>query len=125
HQFSGQYFEAELPFAAVSTEFDPQLWLVSRNNTVTNNPAVSVDEVETFRVRWFPNPAADVLTLDWPGFEGAPVRGECVDAAGRKVFAFEVTSAQSTFSLRGMPAGTYTMRLFTPKGTQLQVIVKQ
>lgn len=125
HQFSGQYFEAELPFAAVSAEFDPQLWLVSRNNTVTNNPAVSVEEVETFRVRWFPNPAADVLTLDWPGFEGAPVRGECVDAAGRKVFAFEVSSAHSTFSLRAMPAGTYAMRLFTPKGTQQQVIVKQ
>jgi hypothetical protein len=48
-----------------------------------------------------------------------------VDAAGRKVFAFEVTSAQSTFSLRGMPAGTYAMRLFTPKGTQQQVIVKK
>ncbi len=35
HTFSGQAFNAELNFTATTVTFDPNLWLISKNNTVT------------------------------------------------------------------------------------------
>ncbi len=126
HQFSGQYFEVELPAEVLSVTFDPALWILSRNNTVTNNPSVSIrNEPAEPAWRWFPNPAKEVATLEWPAFDGRPLRGEWLDALGRKVLVFEVSSPLTELSLRGLPTGVYTARVFAGGRMWSHSVLKQ
>ena len=126
HHFSGQYFEVELPAEVLSVTFDPDLWILSRNNTVSNNPAVFTrDEAAAPAWRWFPNPAKEVVTLEWPAFDGRPLRGEWLDAAGRKVLVFEVSGPLTELSLRGLPTGVYTARIFAGGRVWSHPVLKQ
>ncbi len=126
HHFSGQYFEVELPAEVLSVTFDPDLWILSRNNTVTNNPAVSTrNDIEAPAWRWFPNPANETVMLEWPAFEGQPLRGEWLDASGRKVLVFEVNGPLTELSLIGLPAGVYTARIFAGGKVWSHLVLKQ
>jgi len=60
HTFSGQYFSASIPFTADSIAFDPELWILSKNNTIV----VGVDELikEDF-VDIFPNPTKKIINI--------------------------------------------------------------
>jgi aminopeptidase N len=57
HQFSGQNFSAQLPFAVTSVAFDPEYWLISANNKV-NQGIVATNELQneigTLKIQ--PNP---------------------------------------------------------------------
>jgi hypothetical protein len=52
-----QQFEFDLPFAADTLLFDPDLWLVSKDNAVVRLPA------SEFSFSIYPNPAHDVLQI--------------------------------------------------------------
>lgn len=60
HTFSGQTFTATLPFTAIDGAFDPELWLISRNNTVSG-----VNEIgsRNAAITIYPNPAANELSV--------------------------------------------------------------
>jgi aminopeptidase N len=58
HTFSGEMFEINPGFTISSTEFDPDLWLISANNHVT----LGVDDITAAKeIRILPNPAGDIL----------------------------------------------------------------
>lgn len=63
--FSGQTFAIDPGFVPTSIEFDPDLWLISKNNQVI----IGIGEVENnSQVKIFPNPAADIFYIEsqWP-----------------------------------------------------------
>ncbi len=124
HTFSGQVFEQEVPFVAASAEFDPQLKILSANNTIVNNPAVATAEQHAESGwRLWPNPAKDVLRLEWPEHPGNALPAECIDLQGRRIFAFQIQGAVTTLNLQGLPAGTYIVRLLASSSGK--VFVKQ
>lgn len=61
HQFSGQVFNATVPFTVDSVFFDPELWIISANNSIV----LSVEEPETIveDVIIYPNPTKDVVNI--------------------------------------------------------------
>lgn len=126
HHFSGQYFETFLPFEVESVEFDPDLWILSAGNTVQNNPAVSTkDNAGQPSLRLYPNPAGETVQLEWPGYYGKPLRGEWADASGRVLFAFVLNGPLTEISLRGLPPGAYTARLFIVGSPRSYTVIKQ
>jgi aminopeptidase N len=60
HQFSGQVFNATVPFTIDSVFFDPELWIISENSIVLSvNEVVDLD----FSVEIYPNPAKESVSV--------------------------------------------------------------
>ncbi len=59
HTFSGETFTATIPFAADSLIFDPELWIISANNTVTSIAPLTLDPY----IIMLPNPIHDELRV--------------------------------------------------------------
>lgn len=60
HTYSGQHFQANVPFIVDSVVFDPELWILSKNNTVV----VGIDEyLNENNVDVYPNPTKDIITI--------------------------------------------------------------
>jgi aminopeptidase N len=60
HTFSGQHFQANVPFIVDSIVFDPELWILSKNNTVV----VGIEEyLNESNVDVYPNPTKDIITI--------------------------------------------------------------
>jgi aminopeptidase N len=64
HSYSGEEFEIELPFQVNSLSFDPELWLISAENTIEEQIISSVssnDLLEAIRIS--PNPFNNMLRI--------------------------------------------------------------
>jgi len=59
HVFTGQTFSIPLPFTVDSVKFDPELWLITKNNIVNS---VKENEI-TQHISIFPNPAHDKIQI--------------------------------------------------------------
>lgn len=57
HLYSGQQFEVEVPFEVETIEFDPDKWLITRNNEVKFNSYKGFVEL-------FPNPTENVININ-------------------------------------------------------------
>ena len=64
NSFSGQQYALNIGFRPDSVKFDPELWIVSANNIV-NVSTSEIDHVESINI--FPNPAEDILNIDYKG----------------------------------------------------------
>src|SRR5690606_11460124 len=60
HVFSGEEFNFNLPFQAHEAVLDPDLWLISGQNVVTNVAELDIDRDSMLL---FPNPADDRLNI--------------------------------------------------------------
>ncbi len=105
HTYSGQLFVANLPFQVTSIQFDPELWILSANNTITTGlPNV---ETNTSAFNIFPNPAKDQLTLS---FEEMPIQIKTVtivDATGKTVLNFFTEKKKEVINVKNMAKGNY------------------
>jgi hypothetical protein len=74
----------------------------------------SVNDPQSLKeIRIFPNPTRDVLYLQLPSQDQIRSwRYVLTDVLGRGVMAGSYTHAQETLSLKGMPKGTYVVRIF-------------
>lgn len=61
HTFNGQSFVLTIPFTVDQLIFDPELWIISDNNTVN-----SVQENGDTELTMFPNPANELVTISLP-----------------------------------------------------------
>jgi len=84
--FSGQIFHTTINFSPTTATFDPDLWILSKNNTVIYDAVLGLNDplVEnTFQV--YPNPATDELVIR---FNDNPTSGyeiELIDVLGHVV----------------------------------------
>jgi aminopeptidase N len=127
HLFDGQTFTEQVGFAVDSVAFDPDLWLISNNNTVTQT-LVGTGEVGAvgYALRVEPNPArggqvwavvtapaagAMQLSLEQP--DGRTVLSRSENAvAGENRYAFDAA---------GLPSGTYWLRVKNGAGETVDV----
>ncbi len=122
HTFSGQVFNATLNFTATTVEFDPELWLISRNNTVQ-----SIDDISGLNsfVSVFPNPASDeVIVSIKNGLQVSAI--EIDDVLGKKAIVKDVDqfAAEIKIDLTGLSAGLYFINVKTEKGFFKKKMVK-
>lgn len=98
HTFSGQHFQASVPFIVDSIVFDPELWILSKNNTVV----VGIDEyLNESNIDIFPNPTNGMLSIkSLKNVKSIKV----FDAQGKRV---EVNTQNQSIDLSSYQAGLY------------------
>ena len=120
HAFNGELFEVPAGFAVDTILFDPDLWLLSKNNTVahsdivgTREPAFGADAA------LYPNPAGDFVRIQWKGLSDQLTGWQLFNGLGQVVGSGEVNGNQQEISLSGLPSGSYFLRLITRSSEQL------
>ena len=112
HTFSGQEFTAALDFSPTSLVFDPDLWLVSRNNTVVS---IIEDPLPALYIDLSPNPARTNFTIRLNAANGEKAKMSFWSADGKlvKQGSLEIIPGLNTIPIEvgQLPAGRYLLRL--------------
>jgi hypothetical protein len=91
--------------------------------TVVVIPA-GLSEMEKAGIRVFPNPAQDVLTIQWPDTYQGEKQVTMLDVSGRVVAHAESPLNIQEMMLTGLQPGYYTLKLSDAKGEWITTIVK-
>jgi aminopeptidase N len=62
HTFTNQTFNVSIPFTITNATFDPEKWILTRNNTITSLKDL---ENKSNSMRFFPNPAKDLVQVEF------------------------------------------------------------
>lgn len=97
---------------------------------VSENPTASLDQLnEIAEANLYPNPTADLLTLDLQLEEATPIRWSISDLQGKTWQTGETSTLNGTwntqFDLSELPAGLYQLELKTASGRWREKIVKR
>lgn len=97
---------------------------------VSENPTASLDQLnEIAEANLYPNPTADLLTLDLQLEEATPIRWSISDLQGKTWQTGETSTLNGTwntqFDLSELPAGLYQLELKTSSGRWREKIVKR
>jgi hypothetical protein len=111
-----------------SIVFDPELWLLSRNN-VTKMTIVATQEIDN---QWItqlsPNPTKDNLTLNFKGDKAEILTIEIVNELGQIVSKSYINATygdnSTTLNVRDLPTGLYVLKLSTASKIGVQKFVK-
>lgn len=108
-----QYFNLDLDFEVSSVNYDPDKWLISKNNTVT----LSVDELtKRLGLKLYPNPAVTELNLLFARLPTESLTYKIVDVSGSVLQAGElqIVEQMQTLDIRDLAKGSYFLVLNTP-----------
>ena len=111
HMEQGQLFSAQLPFEVEQVRFDPDWWILSRNDVV-EFVLVSNEEVEAIReaVVIAPVPVTDQVRISIdPQYQIE--KAQLFYASGKSIKQFTPSSAEFAFSMQQYPAGNYLLML--------------
>lgn len=125
HLFSGQTFVLPANFVVTDVLFDPDLWLISRDNVVLKTSSALTLEEAGFSFRVEPNPASrQQVRIMWEGASATTVGFSLWTADGRRIAEQTQTFApgQHVVALTpaDVPAGHYLLQVSTPAGTWWQ-----
>ena len=110
HTFSGQSFTFHLPFQADSALFDPDLWIVSGSNLVTQVQEAAFGHEHLLL---FPNPVNDEAFLYLSDGMQGDIRLRVIDAAGRVVREepLIVSGQRARFNASTLASGGYLLEV--------------
>ena len=115
HTEHDQFFEFELPFEVSLVQIDPEYWLVSRGNFVTNHEITGVSSPLFEQVQLFPNPVRTELSIQLP--EGLlPAQGLVFNSAGQLVQQIALRNEKEQADVRGLASGQYYLKVQTKEG---------
>jgi aminopeptidase N len=112
HDFSGQSFTANLSFQVDSIIFDPQRWIISKDNVLSG-----INEMaEVGSIKNYPNPTADAINISFPEL-GVKAVVQLTDVYGRLIISEEIYSTGNVFSLSVdyLEEGVYFLVISTSK----------
>lgn len=118
HVKNGQAFALILPFEATEVVFDPDRWILSKDNEVKKVPAKAVlsDELAA-QIRLYPNPGAEALTLDLTGSLFWMESWAIYSAAGQLIRRADCSQCVlETIQPGYLPAGQYVVVIETNGG---------
>lgn len=123
HTSSGQEFTYDIPFVIDSVAIDPELWLISANNTVRRLPSpdkenfilVVKNPVRNDLTIWYDSKNINHADLSLYNLEGQKLSTESIPAG--------VGDYYST-SLAHLAAGVYVVKVTSEKGSHTQRILK-
>ena len=125
HTFSGQIFSATVNFPILSAQFDPDLWILSANNTITGITNYTFNN----EINIFPNPTNENVSLNFLLKNQEDLSIQLTDIRGRKVMN-EIATTPSGVSSRllsteQLARGVYVLKITGKEINFLQKIVKQ
>jgi hypothetical protein len=98
HDFSGQTFNFQLPFQADSIIFDPELWIISKNNSY-NPTNTAVESIQNWQsIKNYPNPASDIMSLVLPETSKKNII-QLSDVYGRVVLEMKTNPNETTIDI--------------------------
>jgi aminopeptidase N len=116
------YKVAPLSFTPDSVFFDPELWILAKNNTVEYDPMLATE------ILIFPNPTSDLITISYHEIEDAVQSLEIYDLEGRKMLSL-VAAGISFYNpvavdISNLSAGFYLLNIVTANNHFVHRIVK-
>ncbi len=126
HQFSGQVFSATINFPVLTAEFDPELHILSANNTITGVPDITAFETI---INTYPNPTKNTILVNIQLKNTEELLFELFDITGRKIISKkENTIAGSSIKLintESLSSGIYVLKIKGKEINYSQKIVKE
>lgn len=118
HIQNGELFSMNIPFEVTGAYVDPDLWLISANNTVEEGELTGVfDGFEANELVVYPNPARDYLQAFLKNQSKATVLNWfIVNGLGQTVQLGASDSESFNISLAGIPSGLYRLLLRNERG---------
>lgn len=114
HNSHGQFFSVEVPFVVDSVVIDPDLWLVSGNNTVEFNVKKSFIEL-------YPNPANSQVFLN---ASDAVTRLRIYDDSGKLVYDEMPNSLFFSVSLEKFAPGIYLIEAVSSESNETFKVIR-
>ncbi len=105
--YNNQEFVIDMSFDPLQISFDPELWILSNNNTTS----MSIQEHDTaISLNVSPNPATDFITINAQNINFSKI--SIYDLTGKLAIEYEFPqTTQSTISVETLPKGTYMMHI--------------
>ncbi|CAN5436485.1 M1 family aminopeptidase [soil metagenome] len=107
NSFSGEPFSIQLSFHADSLIFDPDYWIISANNTISNVPQIEIDRT----IAVYPNPAEDQIFLHTGNAFAGNSKVKITDASGKLILEQNIILSNSTsihaIDIRQLAKGVY------------------
>ncbi len=112
-----------------SLAFDPELWLLSRNNKVKATVIISTQDIDSHWITQLsPNPVKDNLTLDFKGEKAETIAVEVVNQLGQTVLRKSIDAHYgdnaTTLNVSNLSNGFYVLKLSTASKIGVQKFVK-
>ncbi|MCW3126023.1 MAG: peptidase rane alanine aminopeptidase [Bacteroidetes bacterium] len=123
HTASGQEFRFDIPFAIDSVIIDPELWLISDQNTVRKLPAPDQEDF----VIVLHNPVHDDLTVWYDSKNYNHVKLNLYNMSGQVVLSENIPAGNGDYystAVSPLPAGIYVVKVSTEKTTLTQRVLK-
>jgi hypothetical protein len=117
---NGQQFNFHLPFTVQSTAFDPELWLISANDIVTEVGDVDPGAAQLLP---YPNPTGNKLAWRTVGTQAAYRTATVLNAVGQR--CLEDDAAAGTVDVQHLPPGGYVLELKGAEGVLRARFVKE
>ncbi|MBN1198435.1 MAG: T9SS type A sorting domain-containing protein, partial [Bacteroidales bacterium] len=120
NSFSGEVFNIIIPFQADSVLFDPDLWLITANNSVIGAIHENKGRHE---ITVMPNPVHGILTVQFSKpFKFMKI--EMLDETGKVILEKEASGMRSvSLKLEGISRGNYVLRFLSGKSATVKKIV--
>ena len=116
--FDGETFQVNVPFTIQSFDFDPDVHLISKNNS-TSLGTTSVNQLA--RVKLFPNPSASALQVLLPS--GVSLKSAIFhNQLGQVVLK---TDGQTTWDVSKLASGVHFVTLETDAGSRTLKFIKE
>ena len=111
HTFSGQTFSATVNFPILSAQFDPELWIMSANNTSTGITNYEFND----EINIFPNPTNENITLYFLLKNQEDLKIELIDITGKKIIntieTFSSGTSTKLINLEVFANGIYALKI--------------
>ncbi len=121
HTFSGQIFEVPTDFVVENIEFDPTLWIASKN-TVTKTTISATENEVLANFEIYPNPTNGILTIKTnEGFEG---EFSITTQLGVLIYNGKLTHSVTELDLSNTVAGVYYVKIINGKNAIEKKFVK-
>lgn len=119
HDFSGQSFTAGLPFKADAIVFDPERWIISKDNLVSD-----IDDIPASRIKTYPNPVSSAINISFPEI-GVEATIQLIDVYGRLLLSEKIlTSGSISLPVDHLDDGVYFLIINTKTDkTRTKVVV--
>lgn len=105
--FSGQQYTFNLPFSADSAIFDPDLWLISANNSVSLGYTDEAGKATFCKV--YPNPASKFIYIEFD--DRLPENIFVDDVSGKNIISLLPAKRKNAVDVSGFSKGNYMIRL--------------
>ncbi len=109
HTFSGESFEVNLPYTITSVDFDPELWIISKDNTIMGmdpeDQLISASLVQAI----YPNPFSGDLQISVSEEGNYMLRNEI----GKTVQTGNLMRGENVLNLDGLSSGIYIISIYS------------